>query len=168
MYNFFKISKDYYNILRISWYLSLMISAKLIEKLKSYISFKLLKFKISIYTPIFNIELCFLLDFYLNKKQRAEIKIDGRIIVRKFWKYKEMSKLLIHCANFYYKPESCFGIFLASVLYASFMCSGILPTIPDDHIFKKIYDFNFDSSGLPETDLLRSRWSRDIRFIFRI
>lgn len=67
-----------------------------------------------------------------------------------------MFKLLTHCINFYYKPESCFsGIFLVSVLYASFLCSGILPTIPDDHIFKKIYDFNFDSSGLPETDLLR-------------
>lgn len=35
------------------------------------------------------------------------------------------------------------------------MCSDILPTLLDDHIFKKIYDFNFDSSGLPETDLLR-------------
>jgi hypothetical protein len=35
------------------------------------------------------------------------------------------------------------------------MYSGTLPTLPDDHIFKKIYGFNFDSSGLPETDLLR-------------
>ena len=71
-------------------------------------------------------------------------------------KYREMSELSIRSANIYYKPQSSFGrIFLAPVLYASLMCSGILPTIPDDHIFKKIYDFNFDSSGLPETDLLR-------------
>lgn len=67
-----------------------------------------------------------------------------------------MSKLPIHSANFYYKPQSCFSeIFLTSGLYASLLYSGILSATPDDHIFKKIYDFNFDSSGLPETDLLR-------------
>lgn len=49
---------------------------------------------------------------------------------------------------------SC-GIFPTRALHASLMYSGILPTLPDDHIFKKIYGFNFDSSGLPETDLLR-------------
>lgn len=32
----------------------------------------------------------------------------------------------------------------------------VFPRIsPDDRIFRKMYDFNFDSSGLPETDLLR-------------
>lgn len=72
------------------------------------------------------------------------------------WKYGGMIWcLLIYGANFYHKPKLFLWNFSSANLHASLMYSSILPTLLDDHIFEKIYGFNFDSSGLLETDLLR-------------